>query len=70
MIANEFVKTMARYNQWQNESVYKAGDHLGEEARKLDRGAFFGSIHRIFAIYCGGICCGPAGLPILKNLQF
>lgn len=46
MIDNNFVKTMARYNQWQNESIYQAGDKLGEDARQLDRGAFFGSIHK------------------------
>ena len=45
MISTEFIMTMARYNQWQNRSLYEAGDSLSDEARKLDRGAFFGSIH-------------------------
>ncbi len=36
---------MARYNAWQNQSIYGAADTLDDAARKLDRGAFFGSIH-------------------------
>ncbi len=36
---------MARYNRWQNQSLYAAGDGLTDDARKLDRAAFFGSIH-------------------------
>jgi uncharacterized damage-inducible protein DinB len=36
---------MARYNAWQNQSVYDAADGLEAAARKLERGAFFGSIH-------------------------
>lgn len=35
---------MARYNAWQNQSVFDAADTLDEAARNLDRGAFFGSI--------------------------
>jgi len=46
MISPEFVKTMARYNAWQNDSVYTAASNIGEEARQTERGAFFGSIHR------------------------
>ena len=45
MIDNQFIKMMANYNQWQNESLYGAADILGEDARKHQRGAFFGSIH-------------------------
>ena len=37
---------LAKYNRWINERVLLASDVLGDEARKLDRGAFFGSIHR------------------------
>lgn len=48
MIDKGFVKTMARYNRWQNESLYGAADTLGDEARRLDRGAFFRSIHGTF----------------------
>jgi len=45
MITPEYVRTMARYNRWQNESLYKAAGRLDDAARRLDRGAFFGSIH-------------------------
>lgn len=48
MIDKAFVKTMAHYNRWQNESLYGAADTLGDEARRLDRGAFFRSIHGTF----------------------
>ncbi len=45
MITPDYVRTMARYNKWQNQSLYGAADTLDDAARKLDRGAFFGSIH-------------------------
>jgi uncharacterized damage-inducible protein DinB len=45
MITVAHVRTMADYNRWQNESVYRAADGLGDAARKAQRGAFFGSIH-------------------------
>lgn len=44
MISKAFVRMMARYNLWQNQSIYGAADTLDDAARKLDRGAFFGSI--------------------------
>jgi uncharacterized damage-inducible protein DinB len=37
---------MARYNKWQNENLYGCADALGDEERKRERGAFFGSIHK------------------------
>lgn len=40
---------MARYNCWQNQSLYREADALGDEERRKDRGAFFGSIHRTFS---------------------
>ncbi|HEV2509052.1 DinB family protein [Bosea sp. (in: a-proteobacteria)] len=48
MIDQAFVTTMARYNRWQNESLYAAANGLADEARRLDRGAFFRSIHGTF----------------------
>lgn len=45
MIGSAFVQTMARYNRWQNASLYAAADGLSDEARRQDRGAFFKSIH-------------------------
>ncbi len=46
MITPKYVHTMACYNQWQNESIYSAGDELDEAELQKDRGAFFGSIQR------------------------
>ncbi|WP_428407011.1 DinB family protein [Hyphococcus sp.] len=40
-----FLRVMAAYNQWQNESLYGAASGLTDEERKRARGAFFGSIH-------------------------
>lgn len=44
IISPTYAVTMARYNRWQNRSLYTAADTLSEAARRLDRGAFFGSI--------------------------
>ena len=46
MITSDYVRTMASYNRWQNESLYGAADTLTDPQRKEQRGAFFGSIHR------------------------
>ncbi len=45
MIGPAFAQKMARYNRWQNRSLYAAAAGLSEEARRKDRGAFFKSIH-------------------------
>ncbi len=45
MISVEHVRTMARYNEWQNRSIYGAAASLPDAERRRDRGAFFGSIH-------------------------
>jgi uncharacterized damage-inducible protein DinB len=45
MIGTGYIKRMARYNSWQNENLYSCADRLSDEARRQDRGAFFGSIH-------------------------
>jgi len=45
VIDTAYVKIMARYNAWQNQSIYGAADTLDDVARTADRGAFFGSIH-------------------------
>ncbi len=36
---------MARYNRWQNRSIFDAAGDLDDAARRLDRNAFFRSIH-------------------------
>jgi uncharacterized damage-inducible protein DinB len=45
MIDKSYIERMARYNRWQNESLYGAAEALGDAERKRNRGAFFGSIH-------------------------
>ena len=45
MISTEHARLMARYNQWQNGSLYAAADTLSDAERRKERGAFFGSIH-------------------------
>ena len=45
MITPQYVQTMARYNGWQNRNLYLAASTLEDAARRMDRGAFFGSIH-------------------------
>ena len=45
MITPDFPRLMARYNAWQNRSLYGAAAGLSDEARRAQRGAFFGSIH-------------------------
>ena len=39
-------RVMARYNRWMNEKLYAVAGEIGDDERKKDRGAFFGSIHR------------------------
>jgi uncharacterized damage-inducible protein DinB len=48
MITSDYVRAMAGYNRWQNESLYNAADTLTDAQRKEQRGAFFGSIHGTF----------------------
>ena len=45
MISTEHARTMARYNGWQNRSLYGAAETISDEERRKERGAFFGSIH-------------------------
>lgn len=45
MIDLTYVRTMARYNAWQNESLLTAAATLNDAARRQDRGAFFKSIY-------------------------
>jgi len=46
MITPAYLQRMARYNRWQNGSTFAAADGIDEAARRAERGAFFGSIHR------------------------
>ncbi len=45
MTSTDHVRLMARYNAWQNRSLYDAASTLGEEYRTRATGAFFGTIH-------------------------
>jgi len=45
LIRISYVRTMAAYNRWQNDSLFGAADDLSDQARRQPRGAFFGSIH-------------------------
>lgn len=45
MIDNRYLRTMTRYNKWQNGNIFVTADALGDDERRRDRGAFFGSIH-------------------------
>ena len=49
MITPQFVQLMARYNAWQNQSIYTAANGLDDAARNADRGAFWGSIRATLA---------------------
>jgi uncharacterized damage-inducible protein DinB len=44
MITPGWCHTMARYNSWQNGNIVSTADTLTDEARRADRGAWFGSI--------------------------
>ncbi len=45
MISPGHARLMARYNRWQNQSIYGAAAGLTDDARRQERGAFFRSIH-------------------------
>src|SRR5438128_2681814 len=38
-------RALGRYNRWMNERLYGLAAELGDEERKRDVGAFFGSLH-------------------------
>jgi len=73
MIDSAYVQRMARYNRWQNENLYGVADRLSDEARRQERGAFFGSIHktlshllwadRIWMSRFTGVPRPPGGIP-------
>ena len=46
MIDQAFVARMARYNRWQNESLYGVAAGFTEDERRRERGAFWGSIQK------------------------
>jgi uncharacterized damage-inducible protein DinB len=46
MITPAYVRTMAAYNSEMNRRLYEPASRLSDAARKEDRGAFWGSLHR------------------------
>lgn len=71
MITLEHTQLMARYNRWMNEKIYAACEHLTDEERKADRGAFFRSIHSTLnhLLWGDGMWLGRfvAGTPLAKD---
>lgn len=45
MISAAYCQTMAMYNSWMNDRLFKVCDTITDDERKRDRKAFFGSIH-------------------------
>ncbi|OUC13799.1 MAG: damage-inducible protein DinB [Alkalinema sp. CACIAM 70d] len=45
MMDRTYYTTMAEYNQWMNQKIYSACESISDFDRKVDRGAFFKSIH-------------------------
>jgi uncharacterized damage-inducible protein DinB len=48
MITPHYVRALSAYNAEMNRQFYSAAALLSDDERKLDRGAFFGSIHGTF----------------------
>ena len=46
MHALTLVRQMGAYNSWVNRHIYAVCEQIPDVERKLDQGAFFGSIHR------------------------
>ncbi len=75
MITPAHAQTMARYNHWQNQSLYRSADRLPDSERKRARGAFFESIHGTLShIYFGDQIwmhrfTGTTPLPIAKSIE-
>jgi uncharacterized damage-inducible protein DinB len=56
MIDAAYVQRLARYNRWQNENLFGVADHLSDDERRRERGAFFGSIHGTLSHVLWGDC--------------
>jgi len=46
MITPNFLKTMALYNKWQDENLFRICDQFNDEQLRLHRGMFFDSIFK------------------------
>ena len=45
LVSPAYVRTMAAYNAEMNRRIYAAASRIPDAARRLDRGAFWGSLH-------------------------
>jgi len=52
MITEDYLREMAAFNRWQNDTVYDLCDEIGDAARNENRGMFFGSIHKTLDHIC------------------
>ena len=52
MITPAYVAEMAAYARWQNDTIYRICDEMGEDERQRDRGMFFGSLHHTLDHIC------------------
>ncbi|MDC7700942.1 DinB family protein [Vogesella indigofera] len=76
MISCDYVRHLARYNQWMNDKLYAVAGTLPQAALDEARGAFFGSIsgtlnHLLVAdtIWLKRLATHPAGFASLKPLH-
>jgi len=49
VIDRGYVRRMALYNRWQNQSLFGAAETLSDAQRRQQEGAFWGSIHHTLA---------------------
>jgi len=48
LVTPTYVRTMSKYNRIMNERLDESASRLSDEARRMERGAFWGSIHGTF----------------------
>jgi uncharacterized damage-inducible protein DinB len=60
MITPAYVRTMAAYNAEMNRRLYEPAARLTDDARKADRGAFWGSLHKTLVHILWGDCAWMA----------
>lgn len=78
MIDSRYLRMMARYNKWQNGAIFGAAKGLPDTERRLQRGAFFGSIHATCShlLWADSIwlsrfqLCPPPGGSIGQSISF
>lgn len=73
----ETAQRLARYNRWANRRLFEACAALDDEARKRDRGAFFGSVHGTLnhilvadRIWLSRLTAQPHGIKSLDQILF